>query len=88
MQFAKYQKGSIDTGLSDDFMAENLKQPNANKVHALTEAMQVALTVSDDPCQYYYCQKALWLICHRTIPTRSKKRFRAARMRLQMLSDR
>ena len=50
MQFAKYQKESIDTGLSDDFMAENLKQPNANKVHALSAAMQVELTVSDDPC--------------------------------------
>lgn len=51
MQFAKYQKESIDTGLSDDFMAENLKQPNANKVHALTAALEIELTVRNDPCQ-------------------------------------
>lgn len=87
MQFAEYQKESIDTGLSDDFMAENLKQPNANKVHALASALEVELTVSDDPCQDYY-QETLWLICLRAIRTRSKKRFRAARMRLKMLSDR
>ena len=87
MQFAEYQKESIDTGFSDDFMAENLKQPNANKVHALTSALEVELTVSDDPCQDYY-QETLWLIYLRAIRTRSKKRFRAARMRLKMLSDR